>query len=304
MAKNLRAKIPAADTLLVRDVNEEAAKRFVAEAEEIARSLGVGTGEYQVKIASSAREIAEQSAIMVSSLPESQHVKEVYESIVEHGKLPELEEERLFIDTSTIDPVTSKDIASTIHRAQAGQFVDAPVSGGVVGARAGTLSFMFGASQQPELLERLRGVLAFMGKKAWHLGEPGSGVSGKLANNYILAINNIATAEAMNLGVRWGLEPKALAEMINSSTGRCWPSEVNNPVPGVVETAPSSRGYEGGFGVRLMHKDLRLALTAATESGTPLVLGEPAREVYKEVEGAHRGKDFSVVYQWLQNKAK
>lgn len=243
-------------------------------------------------------------SVLVSSLPESQHVKTVYSSILEGGKLPELEQERLFIDTSTIDPITSKEIAKTIHNAGAGQFIDAPVSGGVVGARAGTLSFMFGASQHPELLERLRGVLALMGKKAWHLGEPGSGVSGKLANNYILAINNIATAEGMSLGVRWGLEPKALAEMINSSTGRCWPSEVNNPVPGVVETAPASRGYEGGFGVSLMHKDLRLALTAAEESGTPLTLGDTARDVYKEVEGAHRGKDFSVVYQWLQSKAK
>lgn len=239
----------------------------------------------------------------MTSLPESQHVQEVYNSILEQGKLPGLDQERLFIDTSTIDPVTSKAIAKKIQTAQAGQFVDAPVSGGVVGARAGTLSFMFGAAQQPAFLERLRGVLALMGKKAWHLGEPGSGVSGKLANNYILAINNIATAEAMNLGVRWGLDPKNLAEMINSSTGRCWPSEVNNPVPGVVETAPASRGYEGGFGVSLMHKDLRLALTAAKESGTPLTLGEPARGVYKDVEESHRGKDFSVVYQWLQTKS-
>ena len=242
---------------------------------------------------------------MVSSLPESQHVVDVYHSILKQGELPKLAEERLFIDASTIDPVTSKDIANAIHTTQAGRFVDAPVSGGVVGARAGTLSFMFGASAQPEeFLERVRNVLSLMGKRAWHLGEPGSGVSGKLANNYILAINNIATAEAMNLGMRWGLDPKALAEMINSSTGRCWPSEINNPVPGVVETAPASRGYEGGFGVSLMHKDLRLALTAAEESGTPLALGSQAREVYSAVEKAHKGKDFSVVYQWLHDKSQ
>lgn len=242
---------------------------------------------------------------MVSSLPESQHVVDVYHSILKQGELPKLAEERLFIDTSTINPVTSKDIANAIHTTQAGRFVDAPVSGGVVGARAGTLSFMFGASAQPEeFLERVRNVLSLMGKRAWHLGEPGSGVSGKLANNYILAINNIATAEAMNLGMRWGLDPKALAEMINSSTGRCWPSEINNPVPGVVETAPASRGYEGGFGVSLMHKDLRLALTAAEESGTPLALGSQAREVYSAVEKAHKGKDFSVVYQWLHDKSQ
>lgn len=242
---------------------------------------------------------------MITSLPESHHVTDVYNSIMKPGSLPVLEEERLFIDTSTIDPVTSKGIAEAIHASQTGRFVDAPVSGGVVGAKAGTLSFMFGASSESEeFLERVRGVLSLMGKKAWHLGEPGSGVSGKLANNYMLAINNIATAEAMNLGIRWGLEPKALAEMINSSTGRCWPSEVNNPVPGVVETAPASRGYSGGFGVSLMNKDLRLALAAAEDSGTPLALGGQAREVYNAVEAAHRGKDFSVVYQWLHDKSQ
>lgn len=242
---------------------------------------------------------------MITSLPESQHVIDVFHSILKEGKLPALEQERLFIDTSTIDPVTSKDIANAIHTTQTGRFVDAPVSGGVVGARAGTLSFMFGASSQSgQLIERVRGVLALMGKKMWHLGEPGSGVSGKLANNYMLAINNIATAEAMNLGIRWGLDPKALAEMINSSTGRCWPSEVNNPVPGVIETAPASRGYEGGFGVSLMNKDLRLALAAAEKSGTPLALGDKARDVYNAVEDAHRGKDFSVVYQWLRSKSE
>lgn len=216
-----------------------------------------------------------------------------------------MEQVRLFIDASTIDPVSSKEVANAVHTVKAGRFVDAPMSGGIVGARAGTLSFMFGASaENSEFIERVRSVLLMMGKKAWHLGGPGAGVSGKLANNYILAINNIATAEAMNLGVRWGLDPKILTDMINTSTGRCWPSEVNNPVPGVIETAAASRGYEGGFGVSLMHKDLRLAITAAKESGTPLALGDEARKVYNEVEEAHRGKDFSVVYKWLQDKAE
>ncbi|KAJ5760391.1 hypothetical protein N7520_007547 [Penicillium odoratum] len=305
MAKNLRAKIPASDTLIVRDVNEEAARRFLTEAKEIAHKDGAGADEMRVEIAANAREVAEKSTVIISSLPQPEHVIEVYQSILKDGNLPVLEQERLFIDTSTVDPNTSKQIANAIHTTQTGRFVDAPVSGGVVGAQAGTLSFMFGASSETgALLERIKSVLCLMGKKMWHLGEPGSGVSGKLANNYILAINNIATAEAMNLGVRWGLDPKALAEMINSSTGRCWPSEVNNPVPGVVETAPASRGYQGGFGVSLMHKDLRLALTAAEKSGTPLALGDHAREVYEAVESAHRGKDFSVVYQWLQEKSK
>lgn len=179
------------------------------------------------------------------------------------------------------------------------------MSGGVVGAKAGTLSFMFGASSQTgSLVERVKKVLLLMGKNAWHLGEQGAGVSGKLANNYLLAINNIATAEALNLGIRWGLDPKVLAEMINSSTGRCWPSEVNNPVPGVVETAPASRGYEGGFGISLMKKDLKLAIAAAQESGTPLELAATAQKLYDAVEDAYRGKDFSVVYKYLQEQSR
>ncbi|EYE96357.1 6-phosphogluconate dehydrogenase C-terminal domain-like protein [Aspergillus ruber CBS 135680] len=305
MAKNLRAKIPATDTLVIRDVNEDAMKRFMEEARETANSAGAAEDTYKVEIAGCAREVAEKSTVTISSLPEPQHVKNVFHSILKPGDLPALEKERLFIDTSTIDPVSTKEVANAVHTVRAGRFVDAPMSGGVVGARAGTLSFMFGAcSTNAELVEQVQSVLLLMGKKAWHLGGPGAGVSGKLANNYILGINNIAAAEAMNLGVRWGLDPKTLADMINSSTGRCWPTEVNNPVPGVVETAAASRGYEGGFGVSLMHKDLRLALTAAKESGTPLVLGDEAQRVYNDVEEAHRGKDFSVVYKWLQEKSQ
>ncbi|GIK05701.1 hypothetical protein Aspvir_009814 [Aspergillus viridinutans] len=305
MAKNLRAKIPATDTLIVRDVNENATTRFVEETKEAAKSSGAADGAMKVEVAQSAREVAEQSTVMITSLPEPEHVKDVFHSIMKHGGLPALEEERLFIDTSTIDPASSKEIANAIHTTRTGRFVDAPMSGGVVGAHAGTLCFMFGASSQTgQLVERVRAVLMLMGKKAWHLGPPGAGVSGKLANNYILAINNIATAEAMNLGIRWGLDPKSLADMINTSTGRCWPMEVNNPVPGVVETAPASRGYEGGFGVSLMKKDLRLAITAAKGSGTPLALAETAREVYNSVEQEYRGKDFSVVYKWLQDRSE
>jgi 3-hydroxyisobutyrate dehydrogenase len=215
-----------------------------------------------------------------------------------------VQEGRLFIDCSTIDPSSSKGVADMVYSSGVGHFVDAPMSGGVVGARAGTLSFMFGASSKSaRLVERVQSVLLLMGKKAWHMGQQGAGVSGKLANNYILAINNIATAEAMNLGIRWGLDPKVLADMINSSTGRCWPSEVNNPVPGVVETSPASRGYAGGFGISLMKKDLSLAIAAAQESGTPLELAAAAQSVYNAAEVAYRDKDFSVIYKYLQDKS-
>ncbi|RAL17011.1 3-hydroxyisobutyrate dehydrogenase [Aspergillus homomorphus CBS 101889] len=305
MAKNIRSKIPASDTLMIRDVIQDTTARFVEEARQAAAGGTAGTGTSNIIVADSVRDIAEQATVLITSLPEPQHVKDVFYSILRHGDLPALEQERLFIDTSTIDPTSSKEIANAIHSTRQGRFVDAPVSGGVVGARNGTLCFMFGAtSQSGQFIDRVRSVLSLMGKNAWHMGAPGAGVSGKLVNNYILAINNIATAEAMNLGMRWGLDPKTLADMVNTSTGRCWPMEVNNPVPGVVDTAPASRDYAGGFGVRLMKKDLRLAITAAEESGSPLPLADVARTVYNAVEEEHRGKDFSVVYKWLRDKSQ
>ena len=131
------------------------------------------------------------------------------------------------------------------------------------------------------------------------LGEQGAGLAGKLANNYLLAISNIATCEAMNLGLKLGLDSKVLAELINSSSGRCWSSEVNNPVAGISTGAPSERDYAGGFGVSLMKKDLRLAMTAAEEAGAKIELGDEAKRVYEEVEKTEKGRDFSVVYRWL-----
>ncbi|EER24708.1 hypothetical protein D8B26_004932 [Coccidioides posadasii str. Silveira] len=293
MAKNLRAKIPESDTLLICDSNPDATKRFTAEQ----------SGK-RIEVASSPRELAERSETIITSLPEPQHVKGVFHTILKDG-LPKLATERLFIDCSTIDPISSREVAAAVHSTGSGRFVDAPMSGGVVGATAGTLTFMVGASSQiPGLVQEAEKVLLLMGKKVWHLGEQGAGLSGKLANNYLLAITNIATAEAMNLGVRWGLDPKVLGQMINSSTGRSWSSEVNNPAPGVVETAPASRGYSGGFGVSLMKKDLRLAVEAANEAGTRLELASKAQEVYDSTEAAHKGKDFSVVYQYLKDHSR
>ena len=196
-------------------------------------------------------------------LSEPSHVKSVYASILtpELGHRPE---GRIFIDCSTIDPSSSKEVADAVVRAD-GHFADAPMSGGVVGAAAGTLTFMLGT--HPSLVEHIEPVLLRMGRRVLVCGGQGAGLSAKLANNYLLAINNIATAEAMNLGIRWGLDPKVLAGVINASTGKCWPSEVNNPVAGVVETAPASRDYAGGFGISLMRKDLKLAMMAAKEAG-------------------------------------
>ena len=163
---------------------------------------------------------------------------------------------------------------------------------------------MLGASTRSGgLVQRVKPILAHMGAKTIHLGGQGAGLSGKLANNYLLAVSNIATAEAMNLGLRWGLDPHTLSELINGSSGRCWSSEINNPVPGISPGAPAEHDYEGGFGVELMKKDLKLAMEEARRVGAKVEMGERAGDVYDDVELSEAGRDFSVVYRWLGGKA-
>lgn len=250
--------------------------------------------------------------MVITALPEPSHVKSVYASILETDFTKEARRTspRLFIDCSTIDPSSSQEVAASVAKAFPGTspetpsafFVDAPMSGGIVGAAAGALTFMIGAPSS--IVPRVEPILLRMGKRVFHCGRQGTGLSAKLANNYLLAINNIATAEAMNLGMRWGLDARVLAGVINVSTGRCWPSEVNNPVKGVVETAPASRDYAGGFGISLMKKDLKLAMVAANEAEARLELADAARTLYEaaEKEEGCKGRDFSVVYRYIGGK--
>lgn len=236
---------------------------------------------------------------VVTVLPEPQHVEAVYESMLT-AALPR--RDRVFIDASTIDPSTSRRVAARVAAVRQGALVDAPMSGGVVGAAAATLTFMLGADAA--LAARAEPVLLRIGSRVLRCGPQGAGLSAKLANNYLLALSNIATAEVMNLGMRWGLDPAALARVLNLSTGRCWPSEVNNPVKGVVDSAPAARDYRGGFAVSLMAKDLRLAMVAAQEAGARMALAEPALAVYQAAEKRDdcKGRDFSVVYRYLGGK--
>jgi len=292
MAKNLRSKIQDSDKFFVYDTNLDTSKKFASELQN-------------VTVAGNVREVAENATTVITMLPDPHHVQNVFRDMIRPPTL--LDEapntqKRLFIDCSTIDPKSSAEVANATHSSSQGKFVDAPVSGGVVGAAAGSLTFMLGSP--PELVDRAKEVLSLMGKRVIHLGPQTSGLKGKLANNYLLALNNIATAEAMNMGVKWGLDATALSEMINTATGRCWPSEVNNPVPGVVEGSPASRNYEGGFLTSLMLKDLNLALVAAADADIVPRLGPHAKDIYAAVEGDEslRGKDFSVVYKYVSGK--
>ncbi|KAI0380156.1 putative 3-hydroxyisobutyrate dehydrogenase G6G8.5 [Hypomontagnella monticulosa] len=293
MAKNLQSKLPPNDSVRLFDINKDAVKRLT---DEMRASQAGGAA---VEVASNVHDAAKEADIVITVLPEPTHVKSVYREILS----PDLpKKDRVYVDCSTIDPSSSREVAGWVTEAKQGQFVDAPMSGGVVGATAGTLTFMLGAPDA--LVPKLEPILLRMGKRVLHAGAQGNGLSAKLANNYLLAINNIATAEAMNLGIKWGLDPKTLANIINVSTGKCWPSEVNNPVKGVVEGAPASRDYSGGFGISLMKKDLKLAIVAANEAGAKLELGDRAKQVYEEAEQveACKGRDFSVIYRFIGGK--
>jgi len=252
-------------------------------------------------VADSAAKAAAEADCVITMLPAAAHVRTAY--LGADGVLAGVPPGVPLVDCSTIDPATARDLSAAAV-ARGNPFADAPVSGGTVGAQAGTLTFMVGADAV--LFERLRPVLSGMGRNLVHCGDTGTGQIAKLCNNLILGISMIGVAEAMALGVQLGIDANVLAGIVNTSTGRCWASETCNPYPGVVPTAPSSRGYTGGFGGDLMLKDLGLANDAARAVRQPLFLGALAQQVYQAVSHAGDGRlDFSaVIRRYLPQETK
>ena len=240
-------------------------------------------------------ELARKSDFVITMLPNNDIVHQAYEQMTKNG----VNKETIFIDSSTIDPNLVKQLQKMIS-SKGARFIDAPVSGGVPGAEQATLTFMVGGTDAE--YNAVKGVLECMGKRITHCGDYGMGQAAKLCNNMMLAISMIGVSEAMNLAIRLGLDPKTFADIINSSTGRCWASEVYNPVPGVVPTAPANNEYRGGFSTDLITKDLGLASGVATASNTPIPMGALAHQVYRTLKGQGLGnKDFSVVYDFMKN---
>ncbi|MDX2350915.1 3-hydroxyisobutyrate dehydrogenase [Stutzerimonas xanthomarina] len=228
---------------------------------------------------------------IITMLPAAAHVKQVY--LGEDGLLANVQSGVLLIDSSTIDPMSAREVAAAAAK-NGNPMLDAPVSGGTVGAAAGTLTFMVGGSEAD--FHKAQPILGMMGKNIVHCGDTGNGQVAKVANNMLLGISMIGVAEAMSLGVALGMDAKVLAGIINSSSGRCWASEINNPFPGVLENGPASRGYSGGFGTDLMLKDLGLASEAAKQVRQPVILGGLAQQLYQvfSMQG-HGGLDFSAI---------
>lgn len=228
---------------------------------------------------------------IITMLPAAAQVRQVY--LGDDGLLAHVPAGVLLIDSSTIDPMSAREVAAAAAR-NGNPMVDAPVSGGTVGAAAATLTFMVGGSEAQ--FQQAQPILSAMGRNIVHCGASGNGQVAKVANNMLLGISMIGVAEAMSLGVALGMDAKVLAGVINSSSGRCWSSEVNNPFPGVLENGPASRGYSGGFGTDLMLKDLGLASDAAKQVRQPVILGALAQQLYQASSLRGQGSlDFSAI---------
>ncbi|GAB3250653.1 HIBADH family dehydrogenase [Chitinimonas naiadis] len=236
-----------------------------------------------------------EADIVISMLPASQHVESLY--LGEGRLINAIKPGALVLECSTIAPATARKVHAAA-KARDIAMLDAPVSGGTAGASAGTLTFILGGDATH--LERARPILEKMGKHLFHAGDAGAGQVAKICNNMLLAIHMIGTAEALSLGVANGLDPKVLSDIMRVSSGGNWSLEKYNPWPGVMEGVPASRGYEGGFGVDLMLKDLGLAMEAALASRSNALLGGVARNLYALHSGQGNGKlDFSSIQRLL-----
>ncbi len=281
MALNL---LKAGHTLSAFDLSADACQKFAGEG---------------LPIAKSAAESVADAEVVISMLPASAHVEGLFlGGAGKPGLLESIQAGALVIDSSTIAAATSRKVAEAAA-AKGIAMIDAPVSGGTGGAIAGTLTFMVGGETKD--LERARPLLEKMGANIFHAGAAGAGQTAKICNNMLLGILMIGTSEALALGVANGLDPKVLSEIMRRSSGGNWALEKYNPMPGVMETAPASKNYAGGFGTDLMLKDLGLAQENATAVRASTPLGGIARNLYAAHSLAgHGALDFSSVLKLFQ----
>lgn len=233
-----------------------------------------------------------EADVVITSLPNGDIVKACYAEV-----LPAAKPDTLFIDTSTISVDDARAIngqAADLGFAQ----IDAPVSGGIKGATAGTLAFMVGG--EDAAVERARSVLDPMAGKIIHCGASGAGQAAKLCNNMVLAVQQIAIGEAFVLAEKLGLPAQSLFDVITGATGNCWAVHTNCPVPGPVPASPANNDFKPGFATALMNKDLGLAMAAVQSTGSAAPLGTHAAEIYAEFAAEHADKDFSAVIEKLR----
>jgi len=272
MAENL---LKAGYALSVFDLSEAATERLQQAGASVAKSP---------------KSAAAHAQVVISMLPAGQHVHSVY--LGDNGLLAELNKGTLVIDSSTIAAADARTVAEAASKLGI-DFLDAPVSGGTGGAIAGSLTFIVGGDDTA--FAKAEPILAVMGKNIFHAGEHGAGQVAKICNNMLLGVLMAGTAEAINLGVKNGLDPKVLSDIMLQSSGRNWTLEVYNPYPQVMENVPSSNGYQGGFMSKLMQKDLNLAMQTAQDTEVDTPMGAKATELYVSHTVENGDKDFSSI---------
>lgn len=278
MAANL---VTSGHNVTVFDLVDEAVERAVA--------CGAVAGV-------SAVDAVKNADVIITMLPAAKHVDSLY--LGDDGILNAAMPDALFIDSSTIDAETAKRVGAHVMASKR-LFVDAPVSGGTAGAQAGTLTFIMGGST--EAIERARPILSCMGKNLFHAGDTGAGQIAKICNNMLLAVLMSGTSEALQMAINNGIDPSVMSDIMLQSSGCNWTLEKYNPCPGIMENVPSSKGYEGGFMVKLMNKDLNLAMDTAAQSGSPTPMASTAQALYRihEAKG-NENKDFSSIFTLLE----
>jgi len=271
MAANL---VKAGHAVRAFDLSEEAARR--------ARDNGAETF-------ASVREAVQDAEAVVTMLPNGAIVKQVFTNDV-IGVAPTA---ALLLDCSTIDVASAREVAQAASAAGYAM-VDAPVSGGIAAANAGTLTFMVGGGD--DAFARAEPILAQMGKAVIHAGASGSGQAAKICNNMILGATMIATCEAFQLARKLGLDPQVFYDISSKASGQSWSMTSYCPLPGVGPATPADNDYQGGFATALMLKDLKLAMAAARDAGAQVPMGQRAEELYEAFDQAgNGGLDFSAI---------
>tara|TARA_B100001769_G_scaffold13946_1_gene9535 strand:- start:556 stop:1434 length:879 start_codon:yes stop_codon:yes gene_type:complete len=251
--------------------------------------------ENKIEVCSDTLQASKEIDVLITMLPNGEAVSSVFNS---ESLLENIDPSILIIECSTISPKTSKELSLKASSLDL-EMIDAPVSGGVKGAEEAGLTFMVGGSV--ENVEKAKPILSMMGKNIFHAGDSGSGQIAKLCNNMLLAIHMSGTAEAISMGVKSGLDPSVLSEIMSKSSGGNWSLDKYNPYPGVMIESPASKDYQGGFLNKLMIKDLNLAKELAQDSKTETPMGDSARKLYDElIEQGLEDLDFSSVQKLFQ----
>jgi len=249
----------------------------------------------KIEVCSDTLQTSKEIDVLITMLPNGEAVSSVFNS---ESLLKNIDPSILIIECSTISPKTSKELSLKAASLNL-EMIDAPVSGGVKGAEEAGLTFMVGGSV--ENVEKAKPILSMMGKNIFHAGDSGSGQIAKLCNNMLLAIHMSGTAEAISMGVKSGLDPSVLSEIMSKSSGVNWSLDKYNPYPGVMIESPASKDYQGGFLNKLMIKDLNLAKELAQDSKTETPMGDSARKLYDElIEQGLEDLDFSSVQKLFQ----